>query len=47
MTLTFYTCVKKGSKLKVGKFKGLIPTLREVTEKKLVAGGSFCLAQPE
>ena len=47
MTLTFYTCVTKGSILKVRKFKGLIPTLREITEKKLVGGVSFCLPHPE
>ena len=40
MGLKFYTSVAKGSKLKVRKFCGLIPTFVEVTGEKL-AGGFF------
>ena len=36
MTLKFYTSVKKGLKLKVRKFWGLIPTFAEVTVEKPV-----------
>ena len=40
--LKFYTSVAKGSKLKVRKFLGLIPTFVEVAGEKLV-GKPFCL----
>ena len=36
MDLKFYTSVSKGLKQKVRKFKGLVPTIAEVTEEKLV-----------
>ena len=36
--LNFYNSVAKGSKLKVGKFWGLIPTFEEVTREKLIGG---------
>ena len=39
--LKFYTSVKKGLKLKVRKFWGLIHTFAKVTGEKLV-GGPFC-----
>ena len=42
MTLKLYNNVAKGSKLKVGKFWGLIPTSVEVRGEKLV-GGVFTL----
>ena len=42
MTLKLYTNVAKGSKLKVGKFWGLIPTSVEGRGEKLV-GGVFTL----
>ena len=38
--LKFYTSVKKGSKLKVRKFCGIVPSFVEVTEEKLVGGVS-------
>ena len=38
MGLKFYTSVAKGSKLKVRRFCGLIPTFVEVTGEKLVGG---------
>ena len=41
LTLTFYTSLSKGLKLKVRKFWGLIPTFVEVTGEKLVGGGLF------
>ena len=39
MNLKFYTSVAKRSKLKVGKFFGLIPTFVKVTGEKLVRAG--------
>ena len=44
--LEFYTSVTKRLKLKVGKFRGLIPTFLEVTGKKLVVGGRGLFALP-
>ena len=41
MALKFYSSVAKELKLKVRKFWGLIPTFREVPEKKVVGGGPF------
>ena len=41
MALKFYGSVAKELKLKVRKFWGLIPTFREVPEKKVVGGGPF------
>ena len=38
MNLKFYISVVKGSKLKVRKFYGLIPTFVEVTGEKVVRG---------
>ena len=38
MNLKFYTSVAKRSKLKFGKFLGLIPTFVKVTREKLVGG---------
>ena len=46
MALKFYASVAKGLKLKVRKFCGKIRTLVEVTGKKLVGGGPFCLLPP-
>ena len=39
--MKFYTSVKKGLKLKVRKFWGLVPAFLEVTKGKLVGGGLF------
>ena len=39
--LKFYTSVAKRLKLKVRKFKGLIPTFVEVTGEKLVGRGAL------
>ena len=39
--LKFYTSVANGSKIKVRKFCGLIPTFVEVTGGKLVVRGAF------
>ena len=36
MALKFYTSAAKGLKLKVRKFRGLIPSFVEVTREKLV-----------
>ena len=44
--LKFYTSLLKGLKLKVRKFWGLIHTLVEVTEEKLVGGGLFAPLPP-
>ena len=41
MALTFYTSVTKVLKLKLGKFKGLIPTFVEVRGEKLAGGFGF------
>ena len=41
MALTFYTSVTKVLKLKLGKFKGLIPTFVEVRGEKLAVGVGF------
>ena len=38
MALKFYTSVAKDLKLKLRKFWGLVPTLVEVTRKKVVGG---------
>ena len=38
MALKFYTSVAKELKLKLRKFWGLVPTLVEVTRKKVVGG---------
>ena len=46
MALKFDTSVAKELKLKVRKFRGLIPTFVEVTEEKLV-GGTFLTPHPE
>ena len=43
----FYTSVEKGLKLKARKFWGLIPTLAEVTEEKLIGGAFFGPPLPE
>ena len=45
MALKSYASVAKGSKLKVRKCWGLIPTFVEVTEEKLV-GGAFAPLPP-
>ena len=45
MDLKSYASVAKGSKLKVRKCCGLIPTFVEVTEEKVV-GGAFCPPPP-
>ena len=46
--LRFYTSVRKGLKLRVREFCGLIPTFVGVTGEKLVrgGGGDFLLASP-
>ena len=41
MALTFYTSVTKVLKLKLGKFKGLIPTFVEVRGEKLAGEVGF------
>ena len=38
IALNFYASVEKGSKLKVSRFLGQIPTFVEVTEEKLIEG---------
>ena len=43
--MNFYTRVGKGLKLKVRKFKGLIPTFVKVTGEKLVVS-LFALPHP-
>ena len=41
LSLTFYSSVAEGPKLKVRKFGGLIPMFGEVTGEKMVGGGAF------
>ena len=36
VAMKFYTSLEKGLKLKVRKFRGLSPTLVEVTKEKLI-----------
>ena len=48
MAFQFYTSLRKGLKLKVRKFWGLILTFVEVTGEKLVGGeGGFLLPHPK
>ena len=47
ISLKFYTSVAKGSKLKVTKFWGLIPTFIEFTGEKLVVGPFCTIPHPE
>ena len=44
MALKFYTSVKNVLKLKIRKFRELIPTFVEVTENKLVKGNFLPLS---
>ena len=43
MALKYYTTVRKGLKLKVRKFWGLVPTIVGITVEKIVGDG-FLLA---